>query len=119
MLFDIGIGEMIAIGVIALIVLGPERLPQSAAQAARTLRQLREQVMHARNDIIQAADIDPATLRDIRELDPRKLARDVVAPVDDVMRTARRTPGAPAPQRPTEPSLPAEQTMPEDLRDVT
>lgn len=109
---------MLAIGVIALIVLGPERLPQSAAQAARVLRQLRDQATQARDGIIEAADIDPAMLRDIRDLDPRKIARDVTAPVDDVVRSARSSARGATPALPTEPK--AEPTSaPDDLRDVT
>lgn len=86
MFFDIGIGELLIIGVIGLIILGPERLPGAAAQAARFLRQLRLQAAEARASIIEAADIDPDTLRDLKDLDPRNIARDVKTPVSDVMK---------------------------------
>lgn len=79
--FDIGFGELLALGVIGLIVVGPERLPQYAAQAARFLRQLRGQVSDARSSILEAAAVDPATLQDLanlRDLDPRRMLRDAV-----------------------------------------
>ena len=88
MLFDMGLGELIAIGVLGLIVFGPDRLPKVAAQAAQFLRQLRDQANDAKASIIEAADIDPATLKEIRDLDPRKALRDLAAPLDDVRKTA-------------------------------
>ena len=33
--FDIGLGELIGIAIVALIVLGPEKLPRYAADAAK------------------------------------------------------------------------------------
>lgn len=83
MFFDIGIGEMFMIGVVGLVILGPDRLPTAAAQAARFLRQLREQLSDARATIIEAADIDPTTLRDLKDLDPRNIARDFTKPIAD------------------------------------
>lgn len=84
MLFDIGLGEMLIIAVIGLIILGPERLPSAAAQAARFLRQLREQAAAARQSIVDAADIDPGTLKDLKDLDPRNVAREITKPIDEV-----------------------------------
>ena len=40
-MFDIGFGELLVLGVLALFVFGPERLPKVAAQAARALRDAR------------------------------------------------------------------------------
>ncbi len=73
MLFDIGFGECFILAVLGLIVVGPERLPTYAAQAAKFMRQLRGQVQDARTAITEAAAIDPDTLRDIKDLDPRKI----------------------------------------------
>lgn len=41
-MFGLGFGEIMVILVLGLVVLGPKRLPQLAAQAGRLLRQLRE-----------------------------------------------------------------------------
>lgn len=84
MLFDIGLGEMLIIAVIGLIILGPDRLPSAAAQAARFLRQVREQAAAARQSIVDAAEIDPATLKDLKDLDPRNVAREFTKPIDEV-----------------------------------
>ena len=88
MLFDMGIGELLIIGVVGLIIFGPERLPKAAAQAAQFLRQLRDQANQAKSSIIEAADIDESTLRDLRDLDPRRALRDVATPLEDIRRMA-------------------------------
>jgi len=88
-MFDIGFGEMLMLGIIGLVVLGPDRLPRFAAQAARFLRQFREQVTDARTSLIDAAAIDPETLRDLRDLDPRRV---INGAMDDVTGTKAARP---------------------------
>lgn len=70
---DIGFGEMVAIAIIGLIVVGPDRLPQYAAQAARFVRDLRKQINSAKDTLIDAAAVDPDTLQDLRDLNPKRL----------------------------------------------
>lgn len=124
MFFDMGIGELLMIGVVGLIIFGPDRLPRVAAQAAQFLRQLREQANQAKASIIEAADIDESTLRDLRDLDPRRALRDVANPLADVRRAAdeavradapRVTPRTPAAGAPTAASAP-QTPMPETPR---
>ena len=106
MFFDMGIGELLMIGVVGLIVFGPDRLPRVAAQAAQFLRQLRDQANQAKASIIEAADIDESTLRDLRDLDPRRALREVTSPLEDVRRTANDALRVDAP-RPATPAPPA------------
>ena len=42
-MFDIGFGELLLIGVVALVVLGPERLPKAARFAGLWVRRARNQ----------------------------------------------------------------------------
>lgn len=117
MLFDMGLGELLAIGVLGLVVFGPDRLPRVAAQAAQLLRQLRDQANDAKASIIEAADIDATTLKEIRDLDPRRALRDIASPLEDARRSAtdamridnipKRPASAPAPSAPAEPAAPA------------
>ena len=80
-MFDIGIGEFVLLAVVGLIVLGPDRLPHYAAQAARFMRQFRQQVDDARASVVDAVDIDPQMLKDLRDLDPRRALTDFDADI--------------------------------------
>jgi sec-independent protein translocase protein TatB len=72
--FDIGTGELLALGVLALLVLGPEKLPRYAAEAARMLRQLRNLANDARSEVTRELGPELDGL-DLRELNPRSLIR--------------------------------------------
>ncbi len=73
-MFDIGTGELLALAVVALLVLGPEKLPRYAAEAARFLRQLRAMANDARNDVRRELGPELDGL-ELRELNPRSLVR--------------------------------------------
>jgi sec-independent protein translocase protein TatB len=72
--FGLGWMEIGALIVIALLVFGPEKLPQAAAQAGKTLRNLRRMANNARDDLRaglgpEFQDFDPA------DLNPRNFVR--------------------------------------------
>jgi sec-independent protein translocase protein TatB len=79
--FDVGLGEVIVLLVVALFIFGPERLPKVAAQAGRGLRDLRSMASAARKEIQDSIgpefdefkDIDVRGLR--RSLDPQTFVR--------------------------------------------
>ena len=48
---DIGMGEFLGLAVVALLVLGPDKLPKFAADAARFIHQLRKMANTARDDV--------------------------------------------------------------------
>jgi sec-independent protein translocase protein TatB len=50
-MFNIGWGEFLILMVAGLLILGPERLPSSAAWLGRTVRQIREYANGAREDL--------------------------------------------------------------------
>ncbi|MEY4322885.1 MAG: twin-arginine translocase subunit TatB [Actinomycetota bacterium] len=72
-MFDIGIGEIVLLVVAGLIVVGPERLPSYAAQAAKLLRQVRGQVAEVKSVITDAVAIEPDFAQDLRDLNPRRI----------------------------------------------
>jgi sec-independent protein translocase protein TatB len=76
--FDIGIGELIALGVIGLLVFGPEKLPRAAADASKWIRQIRTMAVTARKDLADSAGVDlKGTFDEVKGLadyHPRKLA---------------------------------------------
>lgn len=74
-MFDIGLWEFVALGVIALVVFGPDRLPKVAADAARLLRQLRAMATGARRELSDALGPELSELSNLTELDPRRFVR--------------------------------------------
>ena len=81
-MFDIGPGEIIGLAVVALIVLGPEKLPRYAADAARMLRTVRKMASDARAEVTR--ELGPE-LQDIGlgDLNPRNLVRKhLLDPID-------------------------------------
>ena len=76
-MFDIGLGEILILAVLGLLVFGPERLPRAAADAARTLRNVRAMASNARKDLSDSAGIDlsgaQGALRDLQDLHPKRM----------------------------------------------
>jgi len=50
-MFDIGFSELVVIGLIALIVLGPKRLPEVARTAGKWMGQLRRFIADVKLDL--------------------------------------------------------------------
>lgn len=50
-MFDVGFWELLLIGVIALVVIGPERLPQVARQAGRMMGKVNGFISNFKDDI--------------------------------------------------------------------
>ena len=57
-MFDIGFSEMGIIAVVALIVLGPERLPKVARQAGQWISKLQRYVSDVKSDINRQMELD-------------------------------------------------------------
>lgn len=73
-MFDVNLGELGLLAVLALVIFGPERLPQAAAQAGRALRQLRRMATSATEDLRSGL---PEEYRDFNpaDLNPRAFVR--------------------------------------------
>jgi sec-independent protein translocase protein TatB len=71
MFFDIGAGELLGLAVLAMILVGPERLPKVAVEAAKMLKKLRAFSQTATAELkenlgpgfenLQPADLHPKT----------------------------------------------------------
>jgi sec-independent protein translocase protein TatB len=104
-MFNIGTGELLVIGLVALIVLGPDKLPQAARQLGRFTSEARKiangfrQEMHdAMNEVAETADTSEPV--DDRVADHRLAAAPTDAePVDRVPAEARplTPPAGPSP----------------------
>jgi sec-independent protein translocase protein TatB len=72
--FGIGLPEFMVIAVVAMIVFGPDRLPDFARQAGRMVRQVRQLTKQARDDI--RAELGPEYADfELTDLDPRRAIR--------------------------------------------
>ena len=71
---QIGWGELILLAIVGLLVLGPERLPKAAADAARMLRQLRNMARNATADLKAELGPEMADL-DLASLHPRRIVQ--------------------------------------------
>lgn len=57
-MFDIGFSELIVIGVVALIVIGPERLPKVARTVGHLYGRMQRYVSSVKSDISQEMELD-------------------------------------------------------------
>lgn len=73
-MFGIGLSELAVIAFVAVLLVGPERLPDFARQAGRMLRQLRNLANSARDDLREELGPEFADL-ELRDLDPRQIVR--------------------------------------------
>lgn len=106
--FNIGPWELLVLAFVGVLVLGPERLPGLARDAANMFRQLRDMATGARNQLKnelgpEFSDIDLQALRDLRALNPRvALSRALLGDDEDTAAaatqpTAAAEPAAPSP----------------------
>jgi len=72
--FDIDIWKLLVLGVVALIVFGPERLPAMAAQAGRALRELRNLAEGAKSELQE--NLGPEFSQfDLADINPKHFVR--------------------------------------------
>jgi sec-independent protein translocase protein TatB len=80
-MFDIGIGEMIVLAVIALLVFGPDRLPGAANDAARMIRQARRALRGTTSVLEESTGVSAADVREqLQRLDrmrPQNIAQEL------------------------------------------
>ncbi len=82
-MFGVGLTEMVVIAFVAVLVLGPDKLPQLARQAGGMLRRARDLANNARDELRNELGPDYADL-ELRDLDPREIVRrHVMEALDD------------------------------------
>jgi sec-independent protein translocase protein TatB len=95
--FDsIGWGEILVLGLAALFIFGPERLPGLAKDAATGLKKLRAVITGVREQVNESLGDDLPELRnlDLRKYHPRTFLRDQLLGDDD---EPVRSPAPPVP----------------------
>jgi sec-independent protein translocase protein TatB len=88
--FGIGLPEFALLAIVALLVFGPDKLPDVARQAGRMVRQVREMAQSARAQVADELGDDFANL-DLRDLNPRTLVQKHI--LDDIDAEPEGKPG--------------------------
>jgi sec-independent protein translocase protein TatB len=73
-MFGVGLSELAVIAFIAVLVFGPEKLPDLAKQAGAMARKVRGFAVSARDELRTELGPDYADL-ELRDLDPRAIVR--------------------------------------------
>jgi sec-independent protein translocase protein TatB len=71
-MFDIGFWELVLVGVVSLIVFGPERLPRAAREAALWVKRARAMVASVKEEIdqeLQLQDLKRSLLEEKRMIE--------------------------------------------------
>jgi sec-independent protein translocase protein TatB len=77
-MFGVGLPELAVIAFVAILVFGPDKLPEFARQAGRLARQLRQLANTARDELREELGPEYADLQ-LRDLDPRTIVRKHIA----------------------------------------
>jgi sec-independent protein translocase protein TatB len=104
--FDLSMWKLAALGVIAMIVFGPEKLPEIARDAGRMLRQLRGMAQAAKAEL-QTEIGDTLGEFDISELNPKTFVRKHLFEDDDILGTSPKAAPAAAAWTPPAATAPA------------
>jgi sec-independent protein translocase protein TatB len=72
--FDLNFTKLLVLGVLALLIFGPDRLPALAAQAGRALRELRRMAEGAKSELQENLGPEFSNF-DINDLNPRHFVR--------------------------------------------
>ncbi|GAB2986797.1 sec-independent translocase [Nocardioides montaniterrae] len=77
-MFGIGFPELLMIAFVAVLVLGPDKLPGVAKQAGQLVRQLKKFADNARDELRSELGPEFSDL-ELRDLDPRTIVRKHIA----------------------------------------
>lgn len=91
-MFDVGFSELLVIGVVALLVLGPERLPKLARDVGRWVGRARRYVNRVREEIDREVELSELRrLRDEIEAKAREATSDLDSTADAVEQAVHAT----------------------------
>ena len=96
-MFDIGFSELILVGIVALLVIGPEHLPETVRTATLWLNRIRRGFNEIKQEVQQELHND-AVMRELRETRD-EVKKDVAAIGHDLQDTAGAV-TAPQPGKP-------------------
>jgi sec-independent protein translocase protein TatB len=91
MFHNLGWSELVVLGVLGLLIFGPDRLPKVASDAVRMLRELRTMARGAAADLKAELGPEMADL-DLASLHPRRIVGSILT--DDADQVPAALPGA-------------------------
>ncbi len=100
---SVGFSEIAVIAIIALFVLGPDRLPQAARSIGKAISEFKRLTSGARADLEDALDATGMreTLAEIRgtvdEMNPRRIVQESLRSVDSIGAPVGTSDGSPSP----------------------
>jgi sec-independent protein translocase protein TatB len=84
--FDIGFSEMLIIGIVALLVLGPERLPKAMRTLGAFIRKARRSFDDLRYEVEREIELE-SLKKQMREMPtPTEVAQQIVEPLEQARR---------------------------------
>lgn len=98
-MFGVGLAEMAVIAFVAVLVLGPDRLPELARQAGTMIRKGRALANSARDELRTELGPEFSDL-ELRDLDPRTIVRKHIMEAMADADAPAATPALPAGARP-------------------
>lgn len=89
-MFDIGFSEMLVVGIVALLVLGPERLPKAMRTLGTFIRKARRSFDDLRYEVEREIELETLK-KQMREMPtPSEVAQQIVEPLDQARRDIDR-----------------------------
>lgn len=101
-MFDVGFSELLVIGVVALIVIGPERLPKVARTLGHLFGRMQRYVNDVKADIAREIELDElkklqTTMQDAARSFEQSVTREVNAVDSELRKVAEEADAAPRP----------------------
>lgn len=90
-MFDMGFWELLVIGVIALLVLGPERLPGALRSTLKTVRSVRSMAQGFRDDVEQQLKVHELheNLKKAEQQNMQDLSPELKQSIDELQQAAK------------------------------
>ncbi|GAA4371658.1 sec-independent translocase [Nocardioides caricicola] len=92
-MFGVGLPEFAVLAFVAVLVFGPDKLPELAKQAAQLVKQVRRMANAARDELREELGPEYSDL-ELRDLDPRTIVKKHIAEAleddDEPVRAPRR-----------------------------
>lgn len=109
-MFDVGFSELVVIALVALIVIGPERLPKVARMAGHLLGRLQRYVSDVKADINREMQLDEIKRLQQQVTDQAKeMEQSVSAQLSSVETSLNDSIGQGLADKPAEPAVPSPQ----------